>query len=137
MPTCNKPFYASSFFPPTSKLWNSLLSDCFLESYKCRISGNVNRYLLCLSDSLWFPLRVGHCHELAQLTCSVQSIKKGEIDLLNIVILEEYSWVHIKRGGAFINFSKIFTPPRTLFCTPSFINFHKIILVIQTFLSLQ
>ena len=46
LPTCHKNFYSSSFFPRTSRLWNSLPRSCFpceydLQAFKC----NVNRHL--------------------------------------------------------------------------------------------
>ena len=50
IPACHKQFYARSFFPRTSELWNSLSPDCFprgidLHAFKRR----VNRYLLGLA----------------------------------------------------------------------------------------
>ena len=46
-PLISKNFRRSSFFPRTSRIWNSLSSDCFppsynLQSFKC----SVNKYLL-------------------------------------------------------------------------------------------
>ena len=37
LPSCNKHFYSTSFFPRTSDLWNSLPSSCFPPSYDLQI----------------------------------------------------------------------------------------------------
>ena len=47
VPSCNKHFYTTSFFPRTSRLWNSLPSSCFPTGYDLqRFKSNINRHLL-------------------------------------------------------------------------------------------
>ena len=47
VPSCNKTFYTTSFFPRTSRLWNSLPSSCFPTGYDLqRFKSNINRHLL-------------------------------------------------------------------------------------------
>ena len=49
VPSCQKKFYAASFFPRTSVMWNSLPLSCFPDSYNLnRFKSRVNRYLLTL-----------------------------------------------------------------------------------------
>ena len=46
LPSCNKHFYSTSFFPHTSDLWNSLPSSCFPPSYDLQIfKCNVHHHL--------------------------------------------------------------------------------------------
>ena len=46
LPSCNKRFYSTSFFPHTSDLWNSLPSSCFPPSYDLQIfKCNVHHHL--------------------------------------------------------------------------------------------
>ena len=50
VPSCNKHFYTTSFFPRTSGLWNSLPSSCFPTGYDLqRFKSNINRHLLISS----------------------------------------------------------------------------------------
>ena len=49
VPSCQKKFYAASFFPRTSVMWNALPLSCFPDSYNLnRFKSRVNRYLLTL-----------------------------------------------------------------------------------------
>ena len=53
VPDCKKKIYASSFFPRTANIWNSLPADCFSLRYDLsHFKSNVNRYLLSFFLSL-------------------------------------------------------------------------------------
>ena len=50
LPSCNKLFYSSSFFPRTARLWNSLPSSCFPTCYDLqKFKSHINHHLLSSS----------------------------------------------------------------------------------------
>ena len=50
MPSCNKQFDSSSFFPHVARLWNSLPSSCFPTCYDLqKFKSSINRHLLSSS----------------------------------------------------------------------------------------
>ena len=52
VPKCKKSFYANSFFPRTSILWNSLPIECFPDSYNIQIfKSRVNQHLAAARQS--------------------------------------------------------------------------------------
>ena len=51
IPSCNKDAYVNSFFPHTTRLWNSLLIECFSLTYDLNgFKSRINRHLLTIGS---------------------------------------------------------------------------------------
>ena len=51
IPKCYKNAYVNSFFPPTARLWNSRLRECFPLTYDLNdFQSKINRHLLSVGS---------------------------------------------------------------------------------------